>query len=278
MHVSQPSLSQQIRALEDELGGELLERLPKSVRLTPAGKAFLPHARTALNSTARAIRSAREALQLETGELEISTVRSIAVGLLPQLISAWRTRYPGTFVRLHEFTHRTLAEDSVREGQSDLGIGPPPPDWSGAICRLGWEEFKLVLPAGDPLGTRASVGLDELAEREWVMFDAENGLHDLLVQACAAVARTPFKPRHAVLTSQVEAAARLAAAGVGPALVPENAIPDGLDGYVLKVDPPVGRELTVYARADWTPLASAFVELMRQSGWSDPPLDAALIA
>ena len=60
MHVSQPSLSQQVRALEEELGGELLERLPRSVRLTSAGKAFLPHARAAVHSADRAVRSARE--------------------------------------------------------------------------------------------------------------------------------------------------------------------------------------------------------------------------
>lgn len=278
MHISQPSLSQQVRTLEQELGGELLERLPRSVRLTPAGQAFLPHARIAVDATARAVRSAREALQLQTGELEISTVRSIAGGLLPQLISVWRGRYPGTFVRLHEFTHRTLAEDSVREGRSDLGIGPPPPGWRGPLCRLGWEEFKVVLPADDPLAGESSVALDQLAEREWVMFDAENGLHDLVVQAFAALSSRPFRPRHSVLTSQVEAAARLAAAGVGAALVPENALPEGLDGVVLRVDPPLGRELTVYARASWTPLARAFVDVMRAAPWSDPPLDASLIA
>lgn len=278
MHISQPSLSQQVRALEDELGGDLLERLPRSVRLTPAGKAFLPNARTAVSSTERAVRAVREALQLRTGELEISTVRSIAAGLLPQLISGWRVRFPGTFVRLHEFTHRKLAEDSLREGLSDLGIGPPPRDWRGPVCRLGWEEFKIVLPAGDPLAGQEAVALDELAEREWVMFDAENGLHDLVLQACAASPSTPFRPRHAVVTSQVEAAARLAAAGVGPALVPENAIPAGLTGSVLRVDPPLGRELTAYARAGWTPLAQAFVDVMREAGWSDPPLDATLIA
>jgi len=278
MHVSQPSLSQQVRALEEELGGDLLERLPRSVRLTPAGKVFLPHARIAVNSTERAVRAAREALQLQTGELEISTVRSIAVGLLPSLISAWRERFPGTFVRLHEFTHRKLAEDSVREGQSDFGIGPTPPDWRGPVCRLGWEEFKIVLPAGDPLGEREAVALDALAEREWVMFDAENGLHDLVLQACAASPASAFRPRHAVLTSQVEAAARLAAAGVGPALVPENAIPDGLDGVVLRVEPPLGRELSAYARVSWTPLANAFVDVMREATWSEPPLDATLIA
>jgi DNA-binding transcriptional LysR family regulator len=278
MHISQPSLSQQIRALEKELGGDLLERLPRSVRLTAAGKAFLPHARTAVKAAEQAVRSARSALELEAGELEISTVRSIAVGLLPDLISAWRVRFPGTFVRLHEFTHRKLAEESVREGVSDMGIGPPPQDWRGPVCRLGWEEFKIVLPADDPFAAREALALGELAQREWVMFDHEHGLYDMVVQACAASAVSPFKPRHAVLTSQVEAAARLASAGVGPALVPENTIPHGLSGSVLRVDPPLGRELTVYARAKWTPLAGAFVDVMRAAAWSDPPLDATLIA
>ena len=277
MHVSQPSLSQQIRALEEELGGDLLERLPRSVRLTSAGKAFLPHARTAVHSSQRASRAAREALQLQTGELEISTVRSIALGLLPDLISSWRERYPGTFVRLHEFTHRRLAEDAVREGVGDLGIGPPPASWTGPVCRLGWEEFKVIVPADDPLARRGTVSLSELAEREWVMFDRENGLYDLVISACASGASPPFTPRHAVLTSQVEAAARLASAGVGPALVPENTIPPDLPGSALRVDPPLGRELTVYARAEWMPLAREFVELMRAHPWNHAPLDATVI-
>jgi len=261
MHVSQPSLSQQVRALEEELGGELLERLPRSVRLTSAGKAFLPHARAAVHSADRAVRSAREALQLKTGELEISTVRSIAVGLLPDVIQSWRQQYPGTFVRLHEFTHRRLAEDAVREGVSDFGIGPPPLRWTGPVCRLGWEEFKVVLPHDDPLADRDQISL-----------------YDLVVAACATGASPPFMPRPAVLTSQVEAAARLASAGVGPALVPENAVPSDLRAAVVRADPPIGRELTVYARADWTPLGKAFLELMRARPWQHAPLDATVIA
>src|SRR5918998_5386847 len=90
MHVSQPSLSQQVRLLEQEVGGELLERLPRSVRLTAAGKAFLPHAQTAVRAAARAQHAARSALDLETGELEISTVRSIVAGILPELVQSWR--------------------------------------------------------------------------------------------------------------------------------------------------------------------------------------------
>jgi DNA-binding transcriptional LysR family regulator len=274
MHVSQPSLSQQVRLLEQEVGGELLERLPRSVRLTAAGKAFLPYAQTAVRAAARAQQAARSALELETGELEISTVRSIAAGILPGLVQSWRRRRPGTFVRLHEFTHRSLAEDSVRAGVGDLGIGPPPIDWSGPVRRLGWEEFLVVVDPEDELAVRRRIRLVELKDRDWVMFEPGNGLHDLIVSACASAG---FKPRHAVLTSQVETAARLAAAGVGPTLVPENVIPDGLRGALLRVDPPLGRELTVYAREQWGPLGGAFVELMAQTSWPKPPRGALVV-
>jgi DNA-binding transcriptional LysR family regulator len=274
MHVSQPSLSQQVRALELEVGGELLERLPRSVRLTAAGKAFLPHAQMAVRAAERAQQAARSALDLETGELELSTVRSIAAGILPELIQAWRQRHPGTFVRLHEFTHRSLAEDSVRGGVGDLGIGPPPIDWPGPVKRLGWEEFLVVLSPEDRRASRRSVRLVELKESDWVMFEPGNGLHDLIVSACASAG---FKPRHAVLTSQVETAARLAAAGAGPTLVPENVIPDGLDGAFLRVDPPLGREVTVFAREQWGPLGGAFVELMGERRWPKPPRGALVV-
>jgi DNA-binding transcriptional LysR family regulator len=274
MHVSQPSLSQQVRALEKEVGGELLERLPRSVRLTAAGKAFLPHAQIAVRAAERAQQAARSALELETGELEISTVRSIAAGILPELVQSWRQRQPGTFVRLHEFTHRSLAEDSVRGGVGDLGIGPPPIDWAGPVRRLGWEEFLVVLSPEDPRASRRRVRLVELKDRDWVMFEPGNGLHDLIVSACASAG---FTPRHSVLTSQVETAARLAAAGAGPTLVPENVIPDGLEGAFLRVDPPLGREVTVYAREHWGPLGGAFVELMRARRWPKPPSGALVV-
>jgi len=274
MHVSQPSLSQQIRALEKQVGGDLLERLPRSVRLTAAGKAFLPHAQIAVRAADRATQAARSALELETGELEISTVRSIAAGILPDLVQSWRQRHPGTFVRLHEFTHRSLAEDSVRAGVGDLGIGPPPIDWTGPVRRLGWEEFLVVLSPEDALAPRRNLRLVELKDRDWVMFEAGNGLHDLIVGACASAGYTP---RHAVLTSQVETAARLAAAGVGQTLVPENVIPDGLDGALLRVDPPLGRELTVYAREQWGPAGAAFVELMAETRWAKPPRGALVV-
>lgn len=276
MHVAQPSLSQQVRALERELGGELIERLPRRIRLTAAGRAMLPHATAAVRSAARARSAARSALALETGEIEIGTVRSIAVGLLPDLVQRWRARHPGTVVRLNEFGHRHLTEESVRAGESDIGIGPPPLDWHGPVEHLGWEELVIVLPSDDPLADARALPLRALAHREWVMFERGHGLHDLLLAGWTATA-TPLHPRQAVVTSQVETAARLAAAGVGPAFVPRNTLPADLRGAVLSVDPPLGRELTVFTRGDWSPLARAFVALMREADWDEPPSDAVLL-
>src|SRR5947208_15552971 len=85
--ISQPSLSQQIRLLENDLGGPLLERLPRGVRPTAAGRALLPEAQAAVRAADRAETAARMALGLEGGELEVSTLLSMAVGILPHAIA-----------------------------------------------------------------------------------------------------------------------------------------------------------------------------------------------
>jgi DNA-binding transcriptional LysR family regulator len=91
LHVTQPALSHQMRALEKGVGGPLLERLPRSVRLTPMGRAMLPHARAALADAERARCAARQASGLEIGELQVATVYSVSLGVLPPALRAWRT-------------------------------------------------------------------------------------------------------------------------------------------------------------------------------------------
>src|SRR6202171_3596627 len=77
LHVTQPGLSHQIQALERDLGGPLLERLPRSVRLTPAGRVALPHARASLAHAQRATSGARRASGVDAGELHVGTLFSI---------------------------------------------------------------------------------------------------------------------------------------------------------------------------------------------------------
>src|SRR6266550_1957026 len=259
--IAQPSLSQHIRVLEEELNGRLIERLPRGIALTPAGRVLLPEARAAVRAVERGGRGARAALALETGELEIATVLSMAVGLLPRYIRMWHERYPRVGIRLHEFRHRSLLEDAVEQGVADFAIGPlPVRAWEGPLAVIAWEEFVIVLPPNDPLASRSAIRLEELADHEWVLYHQDHGLAGILEETCR---RAGFSPRGSVRTSQAEGAARLASAGIGPALVPDNIVLPGIEGSVLRLQPRTIRQVAAYARSELSRTAAAFVEVLR---------------
>jgi DNA-binding transcriptional LysR family regulator len=273
--VAQPSLSQQMKSLERELGGQLLERLPIGVRLTAAGKAFIPDARLAVTHATHAARNARSALGLEAGELELATVTSIAFGVLPPAFDLWHSRYPATTIVLREYQHRRALDDAVRAGAGDIAVGPRPSDWNGPVIGLGWEEFVAVLPRSDPLAERQRAPeLKELAGRDWILFGADHGLTELVLEVCA---RAGFVPRRTVQTGQVVAAAHLAAAGFGVTLLPTNVIPLGLNARIRSLKSPVVRELAAFARRDWSPLGKAFLDVLQTQEWQSRPRSATVV-
>ncbi|MGW2250745.1 LysR family transcriptional regulator [Kitasatospora sp. NPDC001660] len=270
LHVTQPALSHQIRALESTLGGPLLERLPRSVRLTPTGRAVLPHARAALADAERLTATARRTAGLEEGELEVAVIYSVSLGILPPVLREWRQQHPNVRIRLREHSHADRLQDAMTAGRADLAIGPVPPGWTGPIRELGVEEFTVVLPADDPLADRptGAVALTELADRAWVHYAPDNGLADLLDQVCA---QAGFCPEPAIRAEQTSAAPLLAAAGLGPALVPANIVPPHFDGTLLRPDPPIRRTLTAYTRTRPDPLTVAFADLLARQARVNPP-------
>jgi DNA-binding transcriptional LysR family regulator len=258
LRVSQPGLSHQIQALERQLGGPLLERLPRGVRLTPAGRTALPHARASLAHAERASNAARRASGVDAGELHVGTLYSISVGVLPAALGAWRQRYPDVRVRLVEFRHTNDLIAAMEAGQADLAVGPVPPAWDGPVREIGAEEFVVAAAPGTHLpGTGATVAVAALADHDWVHFTPPSGLADVLDAACAAAG---FAPRAAVRTEQAPSALNLARAGLGITLLPGNVVPPGFDGVLRRPDPPVRRMLSAYARARPDPVTAAFVE------------------
>jgi DNA-binding transcriptional LysR family regulator len=254
LRIAQPSLSQQVQALERDLGTNLLERTSRGLRLTTAGRAFLPEARAMLAAAERARLAVRQTEALEGGELEIATVRSLAVGVLPQLIGTFRSRHPGIRIWLREFAHRDDLNDAVLTGVSDLAVGPRPPVWRGPVISLGWEEFVVIVPPSDPAaGGDGGLNLRQLADREWILYEPGHGLDDVVLFACA---QAGFTPRPAMRTGQAEAAVRLAASGLGVAMVPTNIVFD--PGISRRLRQPVIRELAAYARTEFSPAAEAF--------------------
>ncbi|KDN86601.1 LysR family transcriptional regulator [Kitasatospora cheerisanensis] len=261
LHVTQPALSHQVRALESALGGPLLERLPRAVRPTPLGRAVLPHARAVLADARRLHAAARRTAGLEDGELEVATIHSIALGILPPVLRAWRREHPEVRIRLREYPHAEQLRAAMAAGGADLAVGPVPADWDGPVRELGIEEFALVLPADDPLAGSpgGTLPLAALADRDWVHYAPGHGLAELLDQACA---RAGFHPRAAVRTEQTSAAPMLAAAGLGPALVPTTVLPPTLDAAVLRPHPPIHRPFAAYTRTRPDRLTTTFTNTL----------------
>jgi DNA-binding transcriptional LysR family regulator len=273
--VAQPSLSQHIKSLEQELGGALFERIPKGVRLTAAGKEFLPEASAAVTHAERAKRNARSVFGLEGGELEVATVTSVAFGVLPPAFESWHQNHPSTRIALREFTHRELLDDAVRAGVGDIAVGPRPRHWKGPLVALGWEEFVVVLPSSDPLTkAKRAISLEELADRDWVLYGPDHGLTQLIQTSCA---RVGFVPRSAAQTGQVAAAAHLAACGLGVTIVPSNVLPDGLNAGVRRLKSPLVRQLAAFTRRSWSPLAEAFLQALVALPWDQRPPSATVV-
>ena len=269
LRVAQPSLSQQVQALERDVGAQLLERTSRGARLTAAGREFLPEARAMMAAARRARLAVRQIDALEGGELEVATVRSLAVGVLPELIGAFRRRHPGVRIWLHEFVHRDELAEAVLAGTSDIAIAPRPRSWRGALLALGWEEFVVILPAGDPLARHEpTLNLRHLADREWILYEPGHGLAEVVSFACA---QSGFTPRMAMRTGQAEAAVRLAASGLGVAMVPVNVVPAHLADRAQRLRRPVVRELAAFARTQFSPPAEAFAAVAIDAAWPPRP-------
>jgi DNA-binding transcriptional LysR family regulator len=268
LHVSQPGLSHQIQALERQLGGPLLERLSRGVRLTPAGRTALPHARASLAHAERARTAALRASGIDAGELHVGTLFSISVGILPGALRTWRARYPDVQVRLVEFRRSGDLIAAMEAGQADVAVGPTPIGWAGPTCEIGAERFVVTAAAGTVLpGTPPTVRIRDLAGQLWVHYTPPSGLCDILDAACG---QAGFQPQVAVRTEQAPSALNLSRAGLGITLLPGNVVPPHFDGIVLHPDPPVLRRLSVYTRVRPDPITEAFVEAISDQTLVNP--------
>lgn len=264
LHVTQSALSHQIKVLERTIGGPLLERMTRGVRLTAMGRAYFPHAQLAVRSARQARRAALAAGGAESGELHIATVHAQAVGVLPEVCARWARARPGVRLVLHEYATTEELDEQMARGVADLALGPRPKDWPGPVTVVGQERMVLVVPHGDPLAARESVRLAELADRPWVRCSLEPVVDGLrwLDRECE---RAGFTPRTAVRTQHSSTAVRMASAGVGVLLTAAHEL-RGLDCAAVPTDPPWRREITVFSRVEPTGAAAEFTELLRTVG------------
>jgi DNA-binding transcriptional LysR family regulator len=222
--VAQPPLSQQIKALEAELGVPLFERTTRAVALTPAGEAFVTDARAALSMVDSAARRATAAGRGESGELVIGMVGSSVRHPLPAIIRAFRTKYPAVTLTFHVLPTMTQVE-RLRAATLDLGLLRPPlpgPADDLVLVSIAREPLVAVLPNDHRLAGRRRIAVSTLAREPFVLFPRAlgPGLYDEITALCRRGGFTPEVAQEAV---QMPTIVGLVAAGCGVSIVPGSA-------------------------------------------------------
>jgi len=225
--IQQPPLTQQIQALERELGVSLFRRHPRGVDLTPAGHSFFADAIDILRSVDRAIEAARQTARGQRGRLDIGLTNSTPFHpLVPRVIRALRTAAPDVAITLQEAGTGQLVE-AVRAGRLDGAFtrSPVPNDADLVVQVLLKEELVVALPAAHPLadGARGQprLRLRQLAAEDFILYRRPSGpgLYDTIIAACRRAGFTPKISQEApVVTSTLS----LVAAGLGVSMVPAS--------------------------------------------------------
>ncbi len=221
--IAQPPLSQQIKALEDELGVRLFHRLTRGIELTEAGVAFMPFARAALEAADHAADAARRAARGEIGGISIGFTSSASFNpRVPHIIGRFREAYPTLEIMLEEKATTALLQ-SLQAGTLDVAfLRPTLGETDGLVSRrLPDEDLWIALPARHRLAGATSLALVELAGDPFILYPRANGrlLYDSIIAACR---NAGFSPRIAQEAPQMASTVNLVAAGVGVALVPES--------------------------------------------------------
>lgn len=218
--VAQPSLSQQIMKLEDELGERLFERTKRAVSLTPAGELFRGHAERVLDAVELAGDCVREVRGVLRGRVALGALPTVAPYYLPGRLKAFAASHPGVEVVVHEDTTEQLAR-AVLAKEIDVALVSLPVERAGLVAEEFFDEDLLVaLPTAHPLAGKRRLVLDDLANEAFILMKEGHCLAGQALQFCRL---NGFAPRVSFRSAQIETVLAFVAAGWGISMVPAMA-------------------------------------------------------
>lgn len=223
---TQPAVSRRIHQLESSLDAALFERRGRSVALSAAGRALLPHAERAL----AAVHDARDAVEHAAGHAGDSRLRLAIVGTLADshlvdAVRAFERAHPTVTLSVSTATSREVSA-LVRSGDADLGLRYfPDPDAELVSTAVGGERLRLVVPADHPLRRKRLRDLGRLADERWLGFPPERGQSESWGHLVARIAAAAGAASGEVaIVDSLTAQKRLVQAGMGIALMPLSAV------------------------------------------------------
>jgi LysR family hydrogen peroxide-inducible transcriptional activator len=219
--VAQPSLSQQILKLEDEVGERLFERTRRRALLTPAGALFLPHALGILEAAERGRQEIREMGGQVRGKILVGALPTIAPYFLPDIIRSFRTKFPGVELIINEETTQQLLR-GLEEKELDLAlISDASPSPRIEVHQLFSEELFLCLPAAHLLVHQKKVVATDLQQEKFILM--QDG-HCLGAQAQQFCETKGFHPEISCRSAQIGTVLAMVQAGLGISLIPAMAL------------------------------------------------------
>ncbi|GLU35558.1 LysR substrate-binding domain-containing protein [Trinickia caryophylli] len=233
LHMTQPPLSRQIRLLEHQVGTELFERSSRAVRLTAAGRSFLPDAARILRLADEAAATARRVATGAAGTLAIGFTASVGYGLLPSLVSAVRGASSGVRLTLKEMVSGAQLE-ALDARQIDVGLLRPPVEHGELVARpCTREALVLALPASAAPLWPARPALGDCAGKPLLMYSPYEAryFHQLV---SGLLERAGVLPDIVEYVSQIHSMLALVRAGIGVALIPAAAAMLQFEGVVYR--------------------------------------------
>jgi DNA-binding transcriptional LysR family regulator len=221
--MAQPSLSEQVRRLEAELGVALFARVGRGLELTEAGRLFRPHAERTVADAQEAAESVREVRDITGGTVAFGTFGSAHHYLLAGLLQDFRTQYPNVRVRAIGQNSAEVA-DAVRDGQLEAGLVALPIDDRGLDVQPAMREEILYISA-DHERVREPMTIERLADAPLILFDARFGADDPMrrqLRERAQAAGVKLEPQ--IEVEYVTAALELAARGLGDTVTSQQMI------------------------------------------------------
>ncbi|AEN10047.1 MULTISPECIES: LysR family transcriptional regulator [unclassified Streptomyces] len=265
LHVAQPSVSQQIRGLERDLGVTLFARTPTGLVPTAVGRSFLRDAEVAVRAARRAKATARAGADELEGELVVAAQMGLGTRQLPGALRALRRRFPRLEITVFEEANPVELERLARRGAVDLGlIGGPCGEGLYRGHHLGDEEFVVVLGPEHAQLAEDRVELRAVAREPWIRFDQGSALDGVLRDV---LRDNELAPTTVARVSQTATAVRWASNGLGVTLVPASAVPPGFEHLTRPVLPAVSIPTVAAIRPDAGPAETALLEFLRQETW-----------
>ncbi len=265
-HVAQPSLSQQIHKLEDELGAKLFDRFPRFARLTDSGKAFLPKAETILRQVGDARSEIQEKSRIEVGTVFVGAIPTIGPYLLPPALSRFARRHPSASVRIIEDVTAVLLEH-LHHGAADVVLLALPVRGNELqVEELFREPLFATLPKSHRLASRKTIALSEIRSEPFLLL--KEG-HCFRENALAACKRSRVHPNVIFESGHFSTILSMVAAGMGVSVIPAMALAKHSGcRFVRLEDDRIGRRVGLVQLKQRFPTRAqrAFVdELRRQS-------------